>query len=285
MPPQPQYDPYAALRALPPPPTALPLPAQYDPQAALMGLPPPPTTTPRTTPPQYATLMSLPAVPTSLPALPHPYDAYSSQPAMSHQMAQLAALGPPPTHLHSRSMGYPSAPSYSMPAAPHHPPSGARRTDIGYDDLTAQMASLSIPSAPPASVSLSRGDIGNIYNQRLGIRSGSSRGDAFNAGYSLSANFQPRHLMQGMSSASQADWADDLRGSIRKMLDSSNADDRYLILATGVGSSPSAERYRAPGGLQTFPKGQVTGQAVASTSLRGKTEDQLVSWVMRQIQG
>ncbi|MFY0574287.1 hypothetical protein ACN28S_07955 [Cystobacter fuscus] len=126
-------------------------------------------------------------------------------------------------------------------------------------------------------------DLWKINDQKLGIRSGENATDARNAAYSLAATLQREHFLGGMDESAQAQWANDLRGSIRKMLGSPDAEGRHLILATRVGSDPNAESYNAPGNLKTFPKGQVTGQALATIPLAGKSEGELVDWVMNQI--
>ncbi|EPX60391.1 hypothetical protein D187_001878 [Cystobacter fuscus DSM 2262] len=138
-------------------------------------------------------------------------------------------------------------------------------------------------SSPPSTHQLSLDDLWKIQDQKLGIRSGENATDARNAAYSLAAPLQRDHFLRGMDAPAQAQWADDLRGSIRKMLHSPNSESRHLILATGVGSHSDAESYNAPGNLKTFPKGQVTGQALAAIPLAGKSEDELVDWVMNRL--
>ncbi|MET0403789.1 MAG: hypothetical protein ABW123_15370 [Cystobacter sp.] len=283
-----------------PAPRYLPSPPQHHPSsAAYPHLPSPPSAPPTWGPspyppsgapaqyaypdPYYEAIQNLPRPPSHSPTRQH--DGYAND---TDYLAQLNALGPPPSHSPRRSHAYPATPSYPSPSS-HPPPSPPRRRehDNGYDDLTAGMASLSIPTAPPSSSrrssSLSRADIADIVDNRLGIRSGSGHEDARNAAYSLSADIKPEQYLRGMSSSQQTQWMNDLRGSIRKMLDSPNADSRYLILASGVGSTSRSERYQTHGGLETFPKGQVMGESLASTSLAGKSEEELVAWVLRQI--
>jgi hypothetical protein len=178
-----------------------------------------------------------------------------------------------------------------LPSPPGRGPTESASGDL--DDLMARLEALrgGSVSPPPAEIRLDSRQINDIDRHKLGIRSGSSPDDARNAAYSLAATLKPTHLLR-MDAADQEIWANNLRGSIQKMLDLPGAEDRHLILASGVGADPKAESYNARDGLRTFPKGQVNGQALVSTPLaevdargnkRLKGEDELMSWVMSEL--
>ncbi|OJH42712.1 hypothetical protein BON30_05905 [Cystobacter ferrugineus] len=226
--------------------------------------------------PDLSALLNLPSVPTTGTESP-PRDAFTSQPSEAQLFARLTALSAPTTHTPTRSN------VYSTSSSPRN--SASSSPTQGYEDLAARLERLRLPrtSSPPSTQQLSLNDLWKINDQKLGIRSGENATDARNAAYSLAAPLQREHFLRGMDESAQAQWANDLRGSIRKMLDSPDAEGRHLILATRVGSDPNAESYNAPGNLKTFPKGQVTGQALATIPLAGKSEGELVDWVMNQI--
>lgn len=221
---------------------------------------------------------------TTPPSTPPRRDSLELPDVPSHQPGSLSS---PPSSLRSSTDSF----DLDLPSVPGG--GDAERTSGDLDDLMARLEALrGGPVSPPrAEIRLDSRQINDIDRHKLGLRSGSGPDDARNAAYSLAATLKPSHLIR-MDAADQEIWANNLRGSIQKMLDLPGAEDRHLLLASEVGADPKAESYNARDGLRTFPKGQVKGQALASTPLaevdargnkRLKGEDELMRWVMSEL--